>query len=147
MVAPFTSSESTLTAADLSDQVRLTCDRLLFLGRVVERIAFEGTTSADFAKEGRRVVDNARIGAELAMDDLRSAFVEALTGTMSPGYANSTDLAAALRYRIEANDEAARPSCIVLSQTPDAALIADAHARGAAIVALEGKVLLVEAAA
>ena len=70
-----------------------------------------------------------------------------LTGTMSPGYANSTDLAAAMRSRIEANDEAARPSCTILSEPPDAALITYAHARGAAIVALEGKVILVEAAA
>ena len=146
MSAPYITSESILTAEDVADQIDATCARLRALGDVVIRLAYQGATSADLSKVGRRVAVLSRVQAELSLDDLRSMLVEALTGVMPCGYANTTDLANAMAARLDANDAAARQAREIQPDKVDASLILMAHARGAAIVAMAGQVLVVEPA-
>ncbi|KQP61090.1 hypothetical protein [Methylobacterium sp. Leaf108] len=146
MSAPFSMPETfepTATADDVMDQARLACDRIMAMAGMVVRLSYEGVTTGDLAKEGRRFADGRRNAMELALDDLRSVFVQALSGALPPdhGYANSTHLAEAVTARLSMNDEAVRIAATRAPARPCEICAADesgmraAHARGAAMVA------------
>lgn len=130
MSTSFRNTDPTLTAEDLVFQVEATARASRALMQAVSKLAFEDATGAAFDNgNGQRAVERLRAAFEGAIQDTRTAFVEALAG---PGAANGTvtSLVVALTDRLSENEMAA--ACRARNADP---LIVAAHAHGAAIAA------------
>ncbi|SFL17741.1 hypothetical protein [Methylorubrum salsuginis] len=140
MCAPFSptdTSEPTVTAFDLTDAAEHTRLMVDAVTEVVRMVAIDDATSAQLGARGAQHANLLRMRFEEGVIALRAVFCNALAGTATT-YASETDLAEALKARIERNNRAILSTAmrrVETAEAADAALTADAHDRGDAISA------------
>lgn len=105
------------SAEEIRSDTRVLCAHLTALAETVIDIAFGNATSAEAIKDGVRA-DARRNRAEFAIEDLRSAFVEALTGKPQGQYVSTTTFAKALTARLEQNDAEAKRRMLAVEPPP-----------------------------
>lgn len=144
-ISLFDASIPSPSSLDLADALEHLSLMAMEAGTLIERVGLQGATSAQIGPRGSHTANLTRMRFEEAVIAFRVTLCAILTGTPAGTYAAETDLAQALSARIEANDGAAglysRTAPIDASckhdptQAADAALTANARARGEAIVA------------
>lgn len=120
------SNAPSLTAKDVRDQVKDTCDALSACAEALIAATINRGDEGEIGPVSRGMASSSRISFELALDDFRGVLFEALTGIMPSGYVNSTDVEKALTAHFDSiGAPAAKPR--VAARHADAAARADAN--------------------